>query len=140
MAMGFGANFAIVIDNEKLEEMNLGSYTNLLQALKERNVSMDSFASSIYHDDMFYDEDGEEVKDQDFLYGVYKAFLEEFKEKTGIDINLCHHSADDDGDCYDEVDGAYFELDFGDVYQLTPEAKALQKTAGFEMKFFVKFC
>lgn len=61
-------------------------------------------------------------------------------KQTNISLLLGHHDSSSDGSRYDQVDGAYFYLGYGDVYDLTPEAKALKESgAEFTLKSWVTF-
>lgn len=141
MSMDFSASFALVIEQEKIEKMNLVTFRKLLRGLKLHNVSLSNFAHSYSVEDVIYNEEGEELsKDSmDEIYELFEDFKEEFKNSTGVGIDLGYHNQEEQGSCYDDIDGVFFALNFSDVYEMTPEAKHLQKKTGFEMKYFVTF-
>lgn len=136
MGMGYSGASAIVIDTEKVEGMNLATYQNLVNKLDEFDSSIGALAQAI--DREYYIEDLED-EENDELFTLYEAFKEEFKSVTGVGVELAYHDRQDDGSRYDQVDGAFFALDYRDVYELTPAAKKLKETAGFEEKYFVVF-
>lgn len=141
MTMGYGSNFALVIEQEKIEAFNLSSYQEFIQALEKANVSLEEYGRSTESEDCIYDNNGDALDEDtmESLDAIYKSFQDEFKEKTGVGIAIRYHDSGNSGDCYDEVDGVFFGLEFSDVYKMTPEAKELQDKTGFDLKFFVTF-
>ena len=145
MGMGYGACNAIVVDTDKLKEMNLSSYYLLMNALNKYDVSFEEFARAISLDDdiLVLDEAGDqEVLCEDMtqdLLELYKALGLEFEKETGLHIYLIYHNSADNGDRYDEIDGAVWGLDFHDVYKMTPEAEALKNRLPFETQWFVEY-
>lgn len=127
MGVGYAANFILAVEKEKLEKFK--SYQELLAGLKKYDVPLEDFAQAIESDDVIYKE----------LDTLYESFQNEFKQVTGVEINIGYHDPDNDGDRYDQVNGVFFGLDFGDMYELTPDGKKVQDTLGFEWKFFVTF-
>ena len=141
MGMGYSGAFALVIEQEKIEEMSLVTFKNFLEGLKTYNVPLSHFAQSYSIEDVIYDEEGEELSEDSMnkLYDLFESFQEEFKNRTGVDIYIGYHDQEEQGSHYDDVDDVFFALDFSDVYEMTPEAKYLQEKTGFEMKFFVSY-
>lgn len=139
MGMGYGANWTLAVDEEALSKSQ--DYQNFIAVLKKNKADKDSFAQFYAFDSGFENADGEELdlKAQDEIMDVYRKFQSEFKEKFGITIDVGYHSKDDHGDRYDEVDGAYFEVEFDDVYEMTPKAKAFKEEFPFEAKYFVHY-
>lgn len=74
------------------------------------------------------------------IFDLYQKFVEEFKKETKISIELQYHDKEVDGSRYDMVDGGFWELDFDDIFQYTPEAESLRKIVRFEWVKFVEFC
>lgn len=153
MANGHAAAFAITIEQEDIIKQGFDSLVGLVSMLYENNASMNEFAQITSHIHLNYDEesaltdeqyqDVSEHFDMDedvlrqglILYGMFRI---EFHERYSINITLDYHS-DDDGDIYDAVSDAFFTLDFGDVYQVTDKAKAMQEDIPFELSQFVVY-
>jgi|SRR5690625_871327 len=140
MAMGYGANFAIVLQEDKLNDFNLREHKSFLEKLEEKNVDIGDFAESISRDDIFVNRSGEYLSEDesDELFESYEVFIKAFMERTNLSIALEYHSSDD-GDCYDDVDGHYYTLDFGEVYGLSDDAIELSKKIPFNFAYFVHF-
>lgn len=136
MGMGYGANITVVIEQEEISKLGLSSFLRLFALLEQHEVELDELASCIRHDDSL---DGLEEEQEEEIFKAYEAFQEEFQQATGVGIELCYHSQSDHGDKYDQVDGGYFALDWHDVYQMTPQAKALKEKVHFEDQFFVTY-
>ena len=149
MSMGYGANFAETVSIENLakvvgdkelvdsfaEKFNnyhftkgeIEDYDGLAQTISEENPSPDINA------------DRKAFKS---LKALWDKIAGKFKAEAGIDLYIDYHSADDDGDCYDEVNGLYFRVSHRDLYQPTEAYKAMMKKFGediVERKFYVNF-
>ena len=64
-------------------------------------------------------------------------------QETGLNLEVDFHDVDNDGDRYDEVDGLFFSFDNFDLYEPTPQFKALQDKLGkdvVERKFYTVYC
>jgi len=119
MGMGYVACSEWVISNEKVKEIVSNEYDKFIKALLNNDISIEEFAMEAEFDDVVWDDFCSEA-------GLaYEELIKAFKDKTDIRIYLKYHNQEIDGDRYDEVDGAFFVLDWNDMYQLTPEAKAL---------------
>ncbi len=135
MGMGYVACSEWVISNEKVKEIVSNEYDKFIKVLLNNDISIEEFAMEA----QFIDEIIAGLKDlkkalpddvvwDDFCSEAglaYEELIKAFKDKTDIRIYLKYHDQEVDGDRYDEVDGAFFVLDWNDMYQLTPEAKAL---------------
>lgn len=140
MGMGYSANLEIVINESEIKKLNIGSFNTFLSTLNKVGVTLDQFAQA----EELLDELSEIVgdipqQDEEELLTIYSQFKKDFASKTGINIDLRYHNRLDDGDRYDEVDGAFFALEYSDVYKMSPEAKELAKTAHFDFASFVSF-
>ena len=136
MGMGYGANMAVVITTEEILKLELPSFLKLYALLEQHEVELDELASCIaYNDtlDNISESEGEEI----FL--TYEAFQQDFKELTGIGIELSYHSSNNEGDYYDDVDGGYFALDWSDVYVKSDKAKDLKEKVQFECQYYVTY-
>lgn len=149
MSMGYGANFAETVSIENLakvvgdnglvdsfaEKFNkyhftkgeIENYYDLAQTLSGENPS-----SGI-------DTDRKAFKS---LQSLWDKIAEKFKAETGIDLYIGYHDAGNEGDCYDDVDGLYFNVSHRALYQPTKAYKAMMKNFGediVEREFFVSF-
>ena len=137
MAMGYGANCAIVIEEDSLKKIVPNEYQAFLDACKKAQITVDDVAFQVE----FYDDIAPEVPEQDYknVESAFKKLTQAFRDQTGIRLNIGYHSVEDHGDIYDEVDGGYFYLHWADVYIYTPEAQMLYHQADFDLKFWVSF-
>ena len=81
-----------------------------------------------------------ESKDIRTLGGLWTTIHRVVKEKTGLDLELCYHSSEDN---YDEVDGLYFAFSTTQLYKPTPAYAKLMKLYGEDVvdrKFYTVFC
>lgn len=138
MGMGYIAAFDIVVEKKELEKLNMKTLQSLFNTLKKYAVSLEDLARALYYNDALGLENEEEEKE---IFNALYAFQEEFKALTNMNIYLNYHNSSDDGDRYDQVDGAYFALDFVEVYELTSNAKRLKQIqdVDFDIKSFVVF-
>lgn len=119
MGMGYGANYADVIEEKALDKIVKGKVKELKEALGE-DYDLESLAREIEFD---------EGEIEEPLFGkadkIYHEIQETFKKETGLELALSFHDSDEDGDRYDQVNGAFWEV-FG-MYELTPAGKKLEK-------------
>lgn len=141
MAMGYGANTAEVITLEDVKKLELEAFRLLEATLQDLGISWDDFGEMVAFDSVLHDKDDNIIsKDiEKELIDLLGAFYKEFQKETGIGIELCFHNKENNGDRYDEVEGAFFGLNFGDVYTLSPEAKKLKERLFFDTKYFVNY-
>ena len=149
MSMGYGANFAETVSIENLAKVvgdkelvdsfvekfdnyhftkgEIEDYDGLAQTISGENPSPD------------IDPDRRCFKS---LKAIWDKIAKQFKAETGIDLYIGYHDAGDEGDCYDEVDGLYFNVSHSALYQPTEAYKAMMKKFGdgiVEREFFVRF-
>lgn len=140
---GYGANFAMVMDTEKVEALVAEPFAAFQKMLDEYEVTFDAFAEAYSKgDDMEIAEaiDGYEVDAEIANEEITAAFQKvalAFKEKTGFSLNVEFHNKEYDGDDDDEVDGAFYFLLFDEVYQERPEATALNEIVPFDLRYYV---
>ena len=146
MSTGFGANCADIITKE-----------NLIKVVKSKKL-IDKFMTKFDcynfapHDSGDYDElaqtlSGENPGDIDTKRACYlelKALWDElsvkFKMVTGINLYIDYHDVKGRGDCYDQVNGLYFNFYHTELYQPTKAYKAMIEKFGkdiVEQAFFV---
>ena len=84
----------------------------------------------------FFLEEGQEEAIRQRLKDLLNAFYKE----TNINLYLCYHNSSDDGSRYDEVDGAFWQLAYGDILQLTPSAQdLLNRGIFYDKKYWVTY-
>lgn len=84
-----------------------------------------------------------ETKDIQKLDALWTDIHKLVKKKTGLDLEVCYHDVDSDGDCYDEVNGLYFAFSHSQLYKPTKAYANLMKLYGEEVverKFYTIFC
>ena len=156
MGMGYSADFAVTIEKGILEKIGLASYDNFIKTLKSEGVDLSEFAVFAQDEDLSYitivlESDDEiakglvekgEYTEIDNVTAAYLKFVREFEDKYNMRIHLNYHDCELYGDRYDDVDGAYYSIDFYDIFTETDEAKKFQEDAGFshyEISRFVTF-
>lgn len=134
MAMGYSGYTAITLNVDRLELLQLKSYSNLKKVLELSEDEKYQLHRAI-------EIDGIKTLDESLM--KYADYVEEFRleffKKTGIEVYLGYHDKENNGDIYDEVEGLYFELKFGDVYQMSDEAIDLSRRAAFGFESFVYY-
>ena len=140
---GYGANFAMVMDTEKVEALVAEPFAVFQETLDKYRLTFDSIAETYA---MAYDYnikaiiDGKEIDIEAARKEVTTAFRaveSEFKEKTGFSLNVEYHNQDENGANDDEVDGGFYFLLFDEVYQERPEATALNEIVPFGLRYYV---
>jgi hypothetical protein len=137
--MGYGSCHSVEIDAKDVEKICPETYKAFMDLIidKIEGLNLEAVAHADQTEDWEYineditDAEIEEVKKH------LEALKKDFEAKTKVDLYLCFHDSDDQGSCYDMVNGAYWCL--GNVYQLTPEAKKLKETVDFNDVYFVTF-
>lgn len=135
MGMGSAAASALVVERDDLKELKLESFKTFEAHLIEANVDFDDVAivRSGFREVDLNEDDQEEL---DVALELFEKFVKEFRIKYGLNIELDYHDQEDEGDRYDDLDGAFFCLDFHEVYTLTPQASVLNSIAPIERKAF----
>ncbi len=119
MSMGYSANFADVIDGEHVKELCPAEHKALMDAIEASGEDFEEFA----RDATYYDYREEFEGD---VLTAYNALCEAFKKTTGgATLELAHHDSDNNGDRYDDVDGAFWCV--GNLTRPTKAAKFLGK-------------
>lgn len=128
MGMGYGANFADVIEEKDLKKLCPKEYKAFDQAIDDAETDLEGIARDI----MYESEDVLTPK----IKKAFKALTTAFEKKTGgLKVGLGFHDVEESGDRYDDVNGAYFWVD--GMYQITPAGKKFSKI--IDRKFFVTF-
>lgn len=146
MSTGYGANFAETISKE-----------NLIKVVKDKRLVNNfikkflnyrfSECETADYDELAMTVSGEDIRDIDMdgkpfkaLKALWDKIAKKFKEETKIDLYINYHDANDDGDCYDEVNGLFFNFYHSDLYQPTKKYKDMMAKFGEDMverKFYV---
>ena len=144
MGMGYGANYADVIEIQSIKKICPKEFQAFFNIIDEAKVSLDSVAEFLDKDselDLSHiKEDDEAVRLQDVIISTWKKLTRAFHKKTDLILYIGFHNSGEEGDRYDEVSGPYFSV--GGLYQLSPAGKKLLKTVGkrnISRKFFVTF-
>ena len=137
MGMGFGANYADVMEWSEIKKIVPKEARALERELKRASVSLDTFCQVVDREDWGYAEIESDEKTIEQITLAWDALAKAFTEATmverGLELVPRFHDADNQGDRYDDVSGGFFHVE--GVYRLTPAAT---KFAGkIERKFYV---
>lgn len=144
MGQGYGANFTMKLDAEKVEAMVAEPLAEFLALLEEYGLAYGDFAREYNMEEIVLEfEKVEEVKAatkaQEKVLSAFKQVTDLFKKKTGLSLCVNYHPSSDIGSCYDDVDGVYYSLEFDEVFSVSEKAKELEKTIPYDMSFFVTY-
>lgn len=136
MAMGYYGIQVVHIKDEDIKKIVPKEFFNLKSFAEKSGLTLNDVAIAEHYNDALKTTINIEEKVFNLLESLYIAF----KEKTEIGLYLAYHDNLNYGSAYDEIDGYYFALDWGDIYTFTPAAKLLQKLGvDFEDKDFVVY-
>jgi hypothetical protein len=124
MGMGYSANFGCVVGYNDIRSICGEEFDLLEKLLEELDSNMEELAR---HMDWDMDLDELEQEGYDKLMIAFEEVLKKFKEATGLELILRCHDQSDNGDRYDDVDGAFFEVSFDEVFELTSKAKRAEE-------------
>lgn len=142
MGMGYGANFALTISEENVHRIIKEPFEQLMDVLKKWEVDFGAFAQCIRNDwDLQEELDPMSQDVEEEIMDTFEAFRKAFQEKTHMNIYLNYHSSEDHGDRYDTIDGGFFELNFSEVFEHTPNARKLVEImkVPIDIEYFVTF-
>ena len=124
MSAGYTANF-VLVPSEKLMkgvEKELGT---LIMTLKMFNSDLESLAFATEIGDILeVEDDDEDGTKAEVLDDLLQEVYEKFSKLHNIQLNLGYHGSEEGG-AYDDVEGVYWWLDEGDIFQLTPQAEKI---------------
>ena len=129
MGMGYGANYADVMEDEDVKKLCPYYWKRFADAINEDEEmeDVDDFARELYFD---------EIDENDSVMVAYKALCQAlYNETEGLEFSLGFHDHEDNGDRYDEVNGHYWSVD--GLYELTKAGKKFHDKV--DRKFFVTF-
>ena len=148
MSTGYCANYADTISKKNLIKVVkdtrlvnnfIKKFTNYRFAECETE-DYDKLAMTVsgeYNDqDRDIDQDSKRFKE---LKALWNKIAKKFKDETGIDLYINYHDVNQDGDCYDDVNGLYFNFYQSALYQPTKAYKNMMAKFGdiVERKFYV---
>lgn len=114
MGMGYSANFADVIEDKDVAELCPDEYKALMSALQKEGLEFEDFAREKSYEDF----------DNEVVDAAYNALREAFNVAShGAYLTIGYHDSDNQGDCYDDVSGAYWDV--GGLIRPTKAAKFL---------------
>ena len=117
--MGYGAGHADCVDQSFVKKQCPKEFKAFLKAIEDSgNFDFDCVARAASYDQV------EEDCSKEILE-AYVNLTTAFEKKTGLSLYLGFHDKTEEGDRYDDVDGAYFWVD--KVFTLTPAGKKYQK-------------
>jgi hypothetical protein len=130
MGMGYGANYADIIDESLLRELCSIEFKALEEALEKHDLNMEGYAREIVWNGGLDENECKDIED------AYQRLREVFEIVTeGLTLALDFHDSEECGDRYDDVNGYYWSV-YG-VYEMTHAGKLMQ--GKIERKFFVTF-
>lgn len=138
MSMGYGANMEWGIELEDIKKVVPDELQAFLNALDNFGITLDDVAHAFTYDeyvDELTEQQNKEVTD------AWEDLRNAFLNKTMIGLELRYHDSNSQGSCYDDVDGAFFILNWSDVYQWTPEFKMLMQMDNVkpQVKYWVTY-
>jgi len=147
MSMGSSAAFAEVVEPETIKKILGKSKAAKLDRFIELFNSLEEAEGASCLIDFVQEGEQNAVSDPDDpelaeLDQLWDDICDAVKQKTGLDIYVNYHDADD-GDCYDEVEGLFFDFSTSQLYQPTEAFKKLQQKYGKEVvtrSFYTIFC
>lgn len=143
MGQGYGANFTMKLDAEKVESMVAEPLAEFLSLLEEYGLEYGDFASEYPKDEIVLEfenvEKGMIAKAREEVLAAFKKVTDLFNEKTGLTLCVNYHPSSDIGSRYDDVDGLYYSLLFEEVFTVSDKVKELEKTIPYDMSFFVTY-
>lgn len=141
MRLGYYSDYADVIEQEELiklgrcgdlvrELATLTNHEGLVPVNEKIDMDMKNLAQMFVYDYHAYDDDLAER-----ITKKYDELREEFEKVTGgLTLDINHHSGGE-GDRYDEVQGAFWEV--GNMYTLTPAGEKHRKIV--KRSFYVTY-
>ena len=127
MGMGYGANYADVVETKFFLEHCPKEFKSLTKLLAEYKLTWQEF-HYIVRDN--FEEAGDIL-----LQVAYESFQVACEKATGLIPHINYHDCDEEGDRYDEVDEAYWHVE--GVWDRTAAGEKYKNVV--ERKFFVTF-
>ena len=145
MSMGYSACFTEHVSDDNLKKI-LGDEADKLDQLKKL---IDDCENECTDDLVRYLDDGDigglndaEADGLKQLKKLWAAIQKRVKKETGLKLYINYHDSSDNGSCYDDVDGVFFDFAHGELYKPSAKFQKLRKKFGkdvVERQFFVEF-
>jgi len=122
MSSGYAACSADTIEEDDLKKIGkCGTYLRELRDYcEDRDIGFEEIAENI---ECNLDQlECEEIQIEKIMV-IYNKLLKEFNDKTKLTLYLEYHNSEDQGSCYDDVEGSYWAV--GGMYQLTDAGKKM---------------
>ena len=124
MGMGYFANSTDTIEEETIVKVCKDEFKAFTDSFDGLDFDIEDFAQeSEYGYEIETDDDDGMKRVND----AYTKLIDTFYDRTQLTLNISYHN-DEEGSRYDDVEGIYWEV--GNVYQLTPQAKAFKEKYG----------
>lgn len=140
MSMGHGANFGEVIEVEDIKKVVPEAWERF-EGVCEKFVKggWQEVIRAVVQDEGTNNLESVNDEDRVLVDDAYNNLFTSFDKETGLELIANYHNCDDNGDCYDEVDGSFFTIE--GKYQISPEYKKATEKFGFktERKFWVTY-
>jgi hypothetical protein len=120
MGMGYGANYADVIEDADVAKVCPKEYKKLLSTLKSCKIDMDQLGRAIAYGENVCRNKRNNRKVLTAYNNVVGAFIGKYE---GAGLGLGFHNSQDDGDRYDDVNGSHWCVE--GLYELSPVGKKL---------------
>ena len=130
--MGYGANYADVIEDADVAKVCPNEHKKLMSLIEKYGIDLEVLASAVASADTPL----KSKRNSEKIMKAYDKLVEAFGKKyKGAGLSLSYHDSQDQGDRYDDVNGAYWFVD--GMYELTPIGKKLNHMVS--RKMFVTF-
>lgn len=106
MSFGYGANYAYVLNEDKIKELNLPTWDAFKKAL-DNCEDINDYLYSFDPEGPIEDEDSAAYLE---LHKLHQQVDEEFTKATGLTFDLAYHDSDSNGSCYDDVNEVFFTV------------------------------
>jgi hypothetical protein len=129
MGMGYGANYAEVVEEKFVKE----TCPKELEAFHAAVVANDNVDLENVAKDLELGDDNGYLTPK--IKKAYKALTKAFNKKTGLNLGIGYHCIEDNGDRYDDINGVYWSV--GGVWTRTPAGKKFESK--ITRSFFVTY-
>ena len=145
MSSGYAGAFAVTIEDKAVQKVvgdDLWSkYIHARAKVDEETICDDAYDPD---DDDFEDDDeaNEAKKNTETFFKALNRVTKAFKKATKLPLYRNVHNGEDKGDCYDDVNGAFWAIDFSRAYIQSPALKAFNrkmKGDGSSISHYVTF-
>lgn len=125
MGMGHMANLVIHVPHDDVKKSVPVEWGELMDVLP-KGWSLHNHIYLLSLDD--FEDEGISENEFTLVTAALNRVQEAFYDKHGLNLYYDYHDSESEGDRYDEVNGAYFELAFHEMYQLTPKGKQMKES------------